>query len=1208
MRATLIACLRGLHVRRSFALAVCCLGAFARRAESQCAVNAIDHTQLNAAGGAATASISDTGWNPKGKSFSYTAQDKTLYVVDNTNLATKYSVTPSTATISNVPIPVPLKNNGSKTSVFIAGADAKVRRYDFDSNAPGTPSLMCTSPLLGRGATCSSDTIVGSPTVQLYAYSAPGGAFQTTWGDDLVFIVTKHMCSDTTGNKVYALRGSDCTVAWTFNLANTYPMSYGSEGCAIDYTNNLLYCGTQVPISHPQASLWAISTVTGTLSWSVNADSLITRPELRGNRLYLGTQTGTLRVHSAVDGSTIWTTPISGGGSINRSPWPEPRLTGGMNTVVLVGDSTGVLHSVTDNGNAPGLSWTYTPTGGAKVMSAPIVSNIAGKAYVGLNNGQLHQLNLITGTDEQYTAAAGATDTVYDPSLDIATTLSTDLDRMRVATSINTAGTGGQNFKTYCVPWPLGGGAGTSSLPPGGGPEPQPHVSCSCPANTPCVTYVCNTTTGNCDPQVAANNTSCNDGISCGCDSPSGGVCPGGADGHCQSGQCVFNTTDSTCVPNVNTLAGQRGSCPNGTYACGGTKCADIMNDNANCGGCGHNCAATRFGIHTPSGVDKCVQGICVRDETFYCSPAPPTELQLNNLSTSLTGADDIAFPTLQTLSPGGARCGLAFSTYNTTGTGTCSGTCGSFSVVGPGFNNGVALVDPNNLGQVTKWSEPSCGCLFAPPVYPFHGVWPMWVTEQSATYDSNWAIAGTRINYPAGGNPQPGMFLVVPGDFTSRIKNANFENGLTNWTSSSAPGSTGVATSGCNGGAECAQINSITTGGCGTTNNNYIYQGNITIPDGASTLDFAYKVVSNDSLTYDNFHVVFNYGFFPFFGSKTVLANTLGNGAWQYASVDMTDLAGVNGTLEFMVKDDGCPGDPTTAYVDDITLSGSDKRIDDSNSTSDVFGSTSCSGPNCPYNNGIYNQGVVGPVMIESGVQEGTSWMGMLYANWPNNGDLFRINADCSAAGSACSFTNPAVIGWPPPAGSGWVTGGRISTLTWTDYACRQSTSCTTINAIPQYAVITQGTKVFFWHWQGDGPTGGGSSGLWGDMADPNWYQPDPNNVNEHNIIGVLSSSADPLYGDLYFETRDVSGQVEDLVLYFSNSYTAPGGPIHFYNVGDMAKSLSLKGSQNGAPISVPFSYSGDGRIAAANADLIRMTVSGPNTNPTFISMPLWP
>ena len=56
---------------------------------------------------------------------------------------------------------------------------------------------------------------------------------------------------------------------------------------------------------------------------------------------------------------------------------------------------------------------------------------------------------------------------------------------------------------------------------------------------------------------------------------------------------------------------------------------------------------------------------------------------------------------------------------------------------------------------------------------------------------------------------------------------------------------------------------------------------------------------------------------------------------------------------------------------------------------------------------------------MLETGIQEGTSWLGMLYANWPNNGDLFRINADCSGASSACTFTNPTVIGWPPPGGS---------------------------------------------------------------------------------------------------------------------------------------------------------------------------------------------
>ena len=43
---------------------------------------------------------------------------------------------------------------------------------------------------------------------------------------------------------------------------------------------------------------------------------------------------------------------------------------------------------------------------------------------------------------------------------------------------------------------------------------------------------------------------------------------------------------------------------------------------------------------------------------------------------------------------------------------------------------------------------------------------------------------------------------------------------------------------------------------------------------------------------------------------------------------------------------------------------------------------------------------------MMETGVQEGTGWLGMIYANWPNDGSLYIMNADCSTG--SCTFSTP--------------------------------------------------------------------------------------------------------------------------------------------------------------------------------------------------------
>lgn len=1064
-----------------------------RVANAQCGNNNMGATQLNAAGGTATAPISDTSWNPAGKAYTYSFQGKNIYIVDNTAPnAVKASITnASPGTIQGIPIPVQLQNNGTKTSIFIASTDGYVKRYDWDGT---TFASSCATPApLTRGGVCASDTVSGTPAVMIRAYST-NPSF-TALNKDLVYVVTHHGCQgtaqeDSIANQIVAIDAANCTVQWTFNAKGNYPMDYGSEGCTLDYgdafTTPTLYCGTHLPVAHPQGTLWAIDAVTGALKWAVNADSLLTQPELRGGRLYLGTQNGSLRAHSTTDGSTVWTVALAP--SITKNLYAEQRPNGGMNSHILVSDSNGILHGITDNGSAAGLPWTYTPSGyagGQRVFSAPTVANLSGKVYVGMNNGQLHQLNLLTGSFEHgVTAGASASDSVFDPALDIATLASTGLDRVRVSTS--SGGISASNLKTFCIPWvadaaqagldvPVPGHDGPDNQPfqvPGGPAHPAIACTTAQPANTACVTYSCDATTGTWKPTVKPDGSACSDGNACTCDSPNlvsikplNWQCPAGNNDHCQSGVCVSNRTDSHCAGATSCQTkGQVGVCNNSTFCCGGNSCVDLMNDRTNCGACGNDCSHNRFGPSAPSAVDQCVKGICVRDPSYYCSNSAPDEAILNPRAAQLKGASNLQFPTLGI----GANtpCAMAFSFDNTTGAGDCS------IGFGPGHNNGIGLVDPQKGYAVQKWQTYSC--LFNTHVTPFTNVWPLW--DSAYNFAKDWILAGTTANFISGNSP------------------ANCGGFLQPYcTSAPLPG-------------------------------NFL--------------------VTNELL-------------------------------------------------------DG--GDIDTNFTTGYPIEG-----------------------NGPYPTQDYNQGVVGPVIEDSGGFTYSSGIDMYYANWgaANNniadGALSVVTATCSQSSPvSCTYAIAAAPGWPPTDGS-WATCGlfnshcnHITTITYSNYECRENgNKCLACPASPQPKKIflTVGTKVYVYY---PPACQAAHSALFADISNATWYTPDPTNPAEQAILGFTSASADPLYGDVYFEARDVAGNLEDFVLYVPNTYTQIAFSAKaFYNLGDMAKSLSLKGQQNGVPITVPYNYTTivpEGRIAAANAAAVRMTVQK-DTNPTFTNLPLWP
>lgn len=294
-----------------------------------------------------------------------------------------------------------------------------------------------------RRPTCSDDTIIASPVVQLWDFS--NAAFKAAIpDDDLVLVVTRYECGTTTENRVYALNASDGTTRWVFNNPQIADMDYGAEGCAVDYATNTIFCGTNLPVANPaQHTVWAIDTRNAGLKWSVNAGSILSRPQVRSDRVYVGNTDGLLLARNAISGAPLWSldlTPAVPVG-ITRDVWAELRAP--FADRVLAVDAGGALHAVVDDGVTIPVAPLWSTDPGLSVSSLGAVAPTLGKLYVGMSDGTIHQLSYSTGISENSTLVkAGAP--VSMGALDSA-------QAAALPNRLNTAAGGRE--RRYCIPW-----------------------------------------------------------------------------------------------------------------------------------------------------------------------------------------------------------------------------------------------------------------------------------------------------------------------------------------------------------------------------------------------------------------------------------------------------------------------------------------------------------------------------------------------------------------------------------------------------------------------------------------------------------------------------------------------------------------------------------------------------------------------------------
>jgi outer membrane protein assembly factor BamB len=315
----------------------------------------------------------------------------------------------TTALIENKPTLVRLKDG--KWYVFVSCTDGKLYKLDV-AGSLGVASTGGMSQVINIRRTADAgcivkDKIVASPVVQLESESNSS----YTLGKDIVIVATHHGCSSNTTNMVYAFDAADIRAGpiWVFNEFADYSMDY-CDNFILDKSRNAIFCMTNLENSLVQNTIWRINSVTGTLDWAGNFNSMHGQPVVgdssngQVNHLYAVDMFCKLHAINPDTGNEDWNLQLGTTPGV-YSELPVSLGEGAYAGEILVTTSDGKIFAIYDGGADPNAGeslWTHSFAGGVKAKTGCEVFAASGKCFVGLDDGTVHQLNMATGADERY--------------------------------------------------------------------------------------------------------------------------------------------------------------------------------------------------------------------------------------------------------------------------------------------------------------------------------------------------------------------------------------------------------------------------------------------------------------------------------------------------------------------------------------------------------------------------------------------------------------------------------------------------------------------------------------------------------------------------------------------------------------------------------------------------------------------------------------
>jgi hypothetical protein len=271
---------------------------------------------------------------------------------------------------------------------YAASGDGRVYAFRTDTGA-----VLWQTGVLTTGA---GSAFQAAAAVQVKSFAGPG----YTLGFDLVIVATRNVgAGSTTNNKVFGLNGNTGATVWTANTGN---LDLVNGTPYVDYIDNLVWV-TSRSNGNTQASLWGISTITGTVPASAQFKlNDVDQPPTQngdGRVIYAVNNAGRLTAvrtdqTNCTFGTNLGVTPVG---------FPIPLQTAATNDDIYLSTSTGVtkIHFAYSVASCTG-AFTAAAGWANPVIASPssLIFTSAPQAfflYVGSADGHLYKINPTTG-------------------------------------------------------------------------------------------------------------------------------------------------------------------------------------------------------------------------------------------------------------------------------------------------------------------------------------------------------------------------------------------------------------------------------------------------------------------------------------------------------------------------------------------------------------------------------------------------------------------------------------------------------------------------------------------------------------------------------------------------------------------------------------------------------------------------------------------
>ena len=252
-----------------------------------------------------------------------------------------------------------------------------------------------------------------------------------TLTNDLVIAGTRNGAT-TTGNRIFGIDGNTGTLVWTYTgvAGATTALDLISSTPLVDYKNTAIWVTSHSNNGAAQPNLWKLNPVTGAVLFNANfgGSNIDSSPSLTFNSDVLFVGTNGVPAGNPANGRLYAINPVTGGAVTGASvaffDGADGAIRGFPYVVTTFSPYTVVFSTATKVQAVSFNSATNTFTSlwsspAINSPSAPVVSTVLSKVYVGTGDGFLDELNVSNGAlNKQVIVNTFYPAVIGDPALD----------------------------------------------------------------------------------------------------------------------------------------------------------------------------------------------------------------------------------------------------------------------------------------------------------------------------------------------------------------------------------------------------------------------------------------------------------------------------------------------------------------------------------------------------------------------------------------------------------------------------------------------------------------------------------------------------------------------------------------------------------------------------------------------------------------------